>query len=237
MLHKGLVIVAVMFSAAPLAAQTPTPQAKPTTLSLSAEGRVTRVPDMVQLSGGVLTTAPTAAAAMAENARAMTAVVAAVRRAGVADRDVQTSSLSLQPQYRYENNQPPILTGYQASNTVNLKIRKIDDTGALIDALVKNGANQIQGPNFSLDKPEAALDEARKAAMVTAQSRAALYAAAANMRVKRIAEISESGAMSPMPRPMMRMAAESDMASAPPVEAGEVGLGVTVNVTFELEPL
>jgi uncharacterized protein YggE len=238
MRRHGLV-AAILLSSSPLMAQThamPAHMPKPTTLTLSAEGRVTRASDLVELSGGVLTTAPTASAAMAENAKLMTAVVAAVRKAGVADRDIQTSSLSLQPQYRYENNQPPILTGYQANNTVNLKVRKIADTGALIDTLVKNGANQIQGPNFILDKPEAALDEARKAAMAAARTRAKLYADAAGMKVKRIVEISEAGAMSPMPRPMMRMAAESDVAAAPPVEAGEVGLGVTVNVTFELEP-
>jgi uncharacterized protein YggE len=236
MKHKRLLITVLMLAASPAAAQPAMAAKPPTTLSLSVEGRVTRTPDLVQLSGGVVTTAPTAADAMAQNAKAMTAVVAAVRKAGVADRDIQTSNLSLQPQYRYENNRSPVLTGYQASNTVNLRVRNIASTGALIDALVSNGANQIQGPNFSLDKPEAALDEARQAAIATARSRARLYADAAGMKVSRILEISEASAMSPQPRPMMRMAAaEADMAAAPPVEAGEVGLGIIVNVTFALE--
>ncbi|WP_439532773.1 SIMPL domain-containing protein [Polymorphobacter sp.] len=230
----------VLFAAAaPAAAQQMPSHAflnmpRPTTLSITAEGRVMRAPDVVQLSGGVVTTAPTAAAAMAENNKLMTAVVAAVRKSGIADRDIQTSNLSLQPQYRYENNQPPVLTGYQASNTVNLKVRKIASAGALIDALVTNGANQIQGPNFSLDKPEAALDEARTAAVATARARAELYAKAAGMRVKRIVEIGESGSMMPQPQRMMRMAAD-EASAAPPVEGGEVGLVINVNVTFELE--
>ena len=95
----------------------------PTTLTISAEGRVTRAPDIAEVSGGVVTSAPTAAAAMAENATRMSAVVAAVKKSGIADRDIQTTGLNLQPQYRYADNQPPVLTGYQVTNTVSLRLR------------------------------------------------------------------------------------------------------------------
>ncbi|MBC7521212.1 MAG: SIMPL domain-containing protein [Sandarakinorhabdus sp.] len=207
-----------------------------TTLTINAEGRVTRPPDIAEVSGGVVTMAPTAAAAMADNAVRMNAVVAAVRKAGIAERDIQTTGLSLQPQYRYDNNQPPVLTGYQATNTVALRIRKIDQTGKLLDTLVGVGANQINGPNFRVEAADAALDEARVSAVATARTRAELYAKAAGMRVKRIASISESGGFEPGPRPMMMAKTMSVSDSAPsPVAPGEVALSINVTMVFELE--
>ncbi len=208
----------------------------PTTLTIAAEGRVTRAPDIADVSGGVVTTAPTAAAAMAENATKMTAVVAAIRRAGIDDRDIQTAGLNLQPQYRYENNQAPILTGYQATNTVSLRLRKIAEAGKLLDTLVGVGANQINGPNFRVDDSAAALDEARVEAVATARKRAELYARATGLKIRRITQISESGGYQPEPRPMlMAMRAKSDGEAASPVEPGEVALTVSVTMVFELE--
>ncbi|QXQ04931.1 SIMPL domain-containing protein [Sphingosinicellaceae bacterium] len=226
----AIIALAAALPAAAQQAVTPVP-----TLSVSAEGKSLRVPDVAELSGGVVTTAPTAAAAMAENAQRMSAVVAAVRKAGIAERDIQTAGLSLQPQYRYENNQAPILTGYQATNTVSLRLRKLPDAGRLLDTLVSVGANQISGPSFRVDDSDAALDEARVQAVATARARGDLYAKAAGVRIKRILTISESGDAEP-PRPMMMMARASKMAAADtPVVPGEVALTVTVNVTFELE--
>lgn len=208
----------------------------PTTLTIVAEGRVTRAPDIAEVSGGVVTVAPTATAAMAENATRMNAVVAAIRKAGIAERDIQTTGLNLQPQYKYGDNQPPTLTGYQATNTVALRIRKIADTGKLLDTLVTVGANQLNGPNFRVDDSAAALDEARSAAVATARKRAELYAKAAGMRIKRIAAISESAGNEPGPRPMLMAMREKAMDSAPsPVAAGEVALTIDVTMTFELE--
>ncbi len=211
------------------------PVPAPTTLTVAAEGLVTRAPDIAQVSGGVVTVAASAAAAMAENADRMTAVVAAVKKAGIADRDIQTTGLSLQPQYRYANNEPPELTGYQATNTVSLRIRKIGEAGRLLDTLVKVGANQISGPNFSVDAADAALDEARVDAVKTARARAELYARAAGLKVRRIASISESGVMEPGPRPMMLTARTAKMEAAPPVAPGEVALSINVTMVFELE--
>jgi uncharacterized protein len=208
----------------------------PATLTVNAQGRVARAPNIAEVSGGVVTSAPTAAAAMRENAERMTAVVAAVKKAGIADRDIQTSGLSLQPQYRYQNNEPPVLTGYQATNTVSLRIRKIAETGRLLDTLVGVGANQISGPNFRVEAADAALDEARVAAVATARTRAELYAKAAGLRVKRIASIAEGGGFEPGPRPMMMAKAMMmDAAPAPPVAPGEVDLSINVTMVFELE--
>src|SRR3546814_6679099 len=117
--------------------------------------------------------------------------------------DVCSSDL---PQYRYQENQPPQLVGYQASNMVQVRFRKIEDSGRIIDALVAQGANQINGPSLSVDQADAALDEARTAALAKARQRAELYAKAAGLRVKRFISISEGGAVSPpMPHPDDRM--------------------------------
>jgi uncharacterized protein len=210
--------------------------AAPTLLSLSAEAEVARSPDTLRLSAGVVTEAATATDAMAGNAARMNAVVAALKAAGVAARDVQTSSLSLSPQQRYQPNQPPVITGYQARNSVTVKTTKLADAGKLIDALVKAGANEVNGPMFSLTDPESALNEARAAAVAKAQARAAIYAAAAGMVVKRIVSISEAGAEMPGPRPMLRTMAMADGAGEPtPVEPGELRLSAQISVTFELE--
>ncbi len=203
-------------------------------LDVTAEGEVSRAPDLATISAGVVTAAASASAAMRANAGQMTAAIAALKRAGVADRDIRTASLNLSPQYRYVDNQPPVLTGYQASNQVAVRFRDIARAGAILDTLVGQGVNQINGPDFSVDQPDAALDEARSLAIAKARARAELYARATNMRVKRIVSISEAGGYSPPPRPMMAMAMREKAADTP-IAAGEQKLGVSVSVTFELE--
>jgi uncharacterized protein YggE len=179
-----------------------------------------------------VTQASKAGDAMAANAKAMTATIAALKRAGVADRDIRTQSISLQPQYRYGDNQPPVLTGYQASNRVSVKLRELAGAGGVIDALVAAGANQIDGPSLSVDHPEAALDEARTKALANARARAELYAKSAGLSVRRIVRISESDGVPPPVRPMEMMA--SKRADTTPLEAGEQELTVNLSVVFEL---
>ena len=174
-----------------------------TLLNVSAQAEAKRVPDIATMSTGVVTQAADANAAMRANAEQMDKVVAAIKAAGIADRDVQTSGISLNPQYRYAENQPPRITGYQASNTVNLKVRDIGKLGKVLDALVASGANQVNGPSFEVDKPDDAYDEARIAALRRPQARAETYAKALGLRVRRIVSISEGGGFRP-PMPMMR---------------------------------
>src|SRR3546814_4476976 len=97
--------------------------------------------------------------------------------------DVCSSDL-VNPQYKYGDNQPPTITGYQASNTVSIKVRKIDKLGEVLDALVASGANQVNGPSFEIDQPEAVYDEARRAALEKAQQRAQMYAKSLGMKVR-----------------------------------------------------
>jgi uncharacterized protein YggE len=205
-----------------------------TLVSVSAQAEAKRVPDVATISAGVVTQATDANAAMRANATQMDKVMAAIRAAGIAERDIQTSGVNLNPQYKYVENQAPAITGYQASNTVNLKVRDIAKLGKVLDALVASGANQVNGPSFEIDQPEAVYDEARRAALEKAQARASMYAKALGLRVRRIVSISEGGGFQPpMPMPMMAMArgkAEADTAVSP----GETTLTANLDVVFEL---
>ncbi|UZK65397.1 SIMPL domain-containing protein [Sphingomonas sp. M1-B02] len=206
-----------------------------TVLDIVADGSSTRVPDLAVIQAGVVTQAVTAGDAMRQNSARMATVLAALRRAGVAERDIQTASVSLSPQYRYVQNEPPVITGYQASNQVSIRFRDIARSGTILDTLVREGANNISGPELTIEKPEAALDEARVAAIAKARARATLYAGAAGLRVDRILSISESGASTPRPpMPMMMARAETQSADTQ-VVAGERELTISVSVRFLLK--
>ena len=220
------------------AAQSVQPQMPPivgTRLDVSATGETTRVPDVAIISAGVVTRAPTAGAAIQENSARMDRVLAALKRAGVADRDVQTSSINLNPEYRYQENRAPELVGYTASNQVNIRFRDIRNSGRILDALVAEGANQINGPTLTIDKPEEALDEARVNAVANGRARAELYARALGKRVTRVVSVSEGGGNyyppPPMPVAERSMAAAADTKIVP----GEQKLQVSVSMVFELQ--
>lgn len=256
---KTILLAAALLAAAPALAQTmpsPAPVLAPnaTLLNLSAEALVRRAPDIANFSAGVVTQAKTAGEALTANARRMDAVIGALKRAGVADRDIQTASLSLQPQYYYPQRERPMpadttrpaepkaprIIGYEARNSVQVRVRKLGEMGKVIDTLVAAGANQVDGPNFMLENQDSALDEARTEAVRKARARANLYARAAGLRVGRILSISEGGAYYPQPV-MMReavMATGGNAAPPPPspVAPGELQLGVTLSVQFALEP-
>jgi uncharacterized protein YggE len=208
-----------------------------TRLDISATGEVTRIPDLAIISAGVQTLQPTATGAIEENATRMEKVRAALKRAGIDDKDIQTSSINLNPEYRYVENQPPRLTGYRASDTVNVKFRDLKRTGAILDALVAEGANQINGPNLTIDKPEAAYDEARVKAIAAGRARAELYARALGKRVVRLLSVSEgSGYQMPPPMPV---AYARDMAAQAvaktEIDPGTQELQVTLAMSFELQ--
>ncbi|MDQ3143313.1 MAG: SIMPL domain-containing protein [Pseudomonadota bacterium] len=241
-MHK--IMIALLVGGATLAptaaiAQDAVAVARPlagTRLDISATGTVSRVPDLAIISAGVVTRASTATAAIAENAARMERVRAALKRAGIADRDIQTSSINLNPDYRYQDNQPPVLTGYQASNNVSIKFRDIRNSGRILDALVAEGANQINGPSLTIDKPEAAYDEARTRALGVGRARAELYARSLGMRVVRLLSVSESGGFSRPPMPMygrgeMAMAADAKTQ----IDPGSQDLEVSLSMSFELQ--
>ncbi|HWS78209.1 MAG TPA: SIMPL domain-containing protein [Thermomonas sp.] len=242
MLLRPLVLATVLALGIPMTAcaqpQASTGYAMPadgTLLSVSASADATRVPDVATLSTGVVTQAADANAAMRANAVQMDKLMGAIRAAGIPERDVQTSGINLNPNYKYVENAPPTIVGYQASNTVNVKVRDLSKLGKVLDTFVEQGANQINGPSFEVDKPDEAYDEARIAAIKKAQARAQTYADALGLKVRRMVSISEGGANFPRPMPMMvrAQAADAEMKSTS-VSPGESTLSVSIEVVFEL---
>ena len=232
-------LLAAAALALPAAAQAQTAvQVQPisgTRLDISATGEVTRIPDVAIISTGVVTRASTATGAIQQNAARMERVRSALKRAGIADKDIQTSSINLNPEYHYEQNKPPRLTGYQASNQVSVRFGDISETGKILDALVAEGANQISGPNLTIDKPDEALDEARMKAIANGRARADLYARALGMRVVRLLSVSESGGYAvPPPMPMYARAEMAQDASTK-IDPGEQKVQVGVSMSFELQ--
>ena len=209
------------------------PASDGTLLSVSSRAEARKAPDIATFSAGVVTQAADGNAALRQNAEQMNRVLAAIKAAGVADKDVQTSGISLNPQYRYEENQPPRITGYQASNTVNVKLREVAKMGKVLDALVASGANQVNGPSFGIDDPEPLYDRARLDALKAARARAETYAGALGVRVRRIVSISEGGAAMPSPMPRMAMM-KAEAYDSTPVAAGESSVSVNLDMVFEL---
>ena len=237
---KSMWLALALCAVAPTAAaaqtvQGPVPVFAGTRLEVSATGDATRIPDVAIISAGVVTRQSTATAAIQGNAAQMDRVLAALKRAGIEERDVQTSSINLNPEYRYQENQAPQLVGYTASNQVSIRFRDIRNTGKILDALVAEGANQINGPTLTIDKPEAALDEARLKALANGRARADIYARALGKRVARIVSISESGGSSPVPPPMPVMMEARNQAADSKIMPGEQKLQVSLSIIFDLQ--
>lgn len=222
--------------ATPVLAQEAAPALKPATLEVVAAADVKAAPDMATISTGVMTQGTTAATALSANASAMNKLFAALKALGIPAADIQTSGLNVNPQYVYRDNEAPHVTGYQAINTLSVRLTRLDTVGSVIDTLVKEGSNQISGPTFGIDKPDPLLDNARREAVGKARARAALLAEAAGLKLGRILSISETAAASPPPMPMMRMAAMADGAASSPVAAGQLSLSASVTMVFELTP-
>lgn len=204
-------------------------------ITVSGEGTVEVAPDMATLSLGVMSDGDTAKSALEANNAAIAAVIERVKAAGIEERDIQTSGLSLGPRYDYSKTNPDgtqIINGYSASNMLTVRVRALDTVGGVLDAVVADGANALNGISFGLQDASAATDEARKNAVADARRKAELYAAAAGVKLGRVVGISEQGSfMPPMP---MAMDAMGMKAGAVPVAAGALSVGATVSLTFEL---
>jgi uncharacterized protein YggE len=208
--------------------------AAPRTLTVSGTGEVRAAPDQAQLSTGVVAQAPSAAAALAANARAMNRVFDTLKRAGIAEKNIQTSNFSVSPQYAASKpGQTQHIVGYDVSNTVSVLVDKLDNLGPTLDALVASGSNQIDGPSFAIADPKPLLAKAREAAVKDATDRAATIAHAAGVSLGPIVSISEGGTplLEQTPRSMM------SFAKAPtPVASGEEGVSASVSITWETAP-
>ena len=237
LLSVALLLSAALPSAASAQQSTITQTIAGTRLDINATGEVSRVPDVAVISAGVVSRSTTASGALQDTANRMQRVLAALRRAGVQDRDIQTSNVNLNPEYRYADNQPPTLTGYSATNQLNVRFRDIAKSGDILDALVAQGANSISGPNLTIDKPDEATDEARTKALGVGRARAEQYARALGMRVVRLVSVSESGGgyAPPPPMPMAVMAQARGERDYTKIDPGEQKLSVTLGMVFELQ--
>lgn len=205
-------------------------------LNLSAYGEVKAAPDMATITFGVQTEAVTAQQAMRDNATQMTRVVAALRRAGIAERDIQTSGLNLSAQYDYVQNEPPKLRGYQAVNRVTVVINDLSKVGTTADAVVAAGVNQIDGISFGLKDPTAAENQARQLAVRNLQAKAQLYAQSLNVQLSGIRNLTEGGGYTPQP-PMPMFAARAvsmDRAESTPVSAGELTVRIDITGVYDI---
>lgn len=228
----ALPLAALAATAAPAAAADVSLAAQGPVVELSVTETVKGQPDLAEIGAGVTTQAPTAVEAMRANAEQMNRVVARIRALGIAEDDIQTTGINLNPVYDY-NNGGPVFRGYQASNRVSVTLRKIDDTGKVLDALVAAGATDLSGPMFSLADDTAAQAQARKAAVQKAEKMAREYAEWSGYTGVRVLRISE-GVQSGPPMPMLRTVAMEAAAAPTPVQPGMVGTSVTVSVTYEM---
>jgi len=220
--------------AAPAAAAEIQIQSAGPVVELNVTESVKAQPDIATVNAGVTVVARTAVEAMRQNAQAMSAVVARIKSLGVAADDIQTTSINLHAQYDYDQAQrKQIFRGYQASNQVSVVLRKIEETGRVLDALVAAGATDINGPSFSIEDETSAKSQARKAAMATAQGQAMEYAEAAGYSGVRLLEVSETVYSRP-PQPMATMARDVAEQAATPVEPGMVSSSVMVTVKYEM---
>jgi len=205
-------------------------------ITVTGQGMVPAAPDMATIMLGVTSQAKTAQAAMADNSAAVAAILAQLKQAGIAERDIQTSGLSLNPQLDYNASSDgslPEILGYIAANNVTVRVRALDGLGQVLDRVIQQGANTFNGLTFGLASPEPVMDAARKLAIADARRKAELYAAAAGARLGPVLTIVEAGGYGD-PQPMFRKAADSAEAGAVPVASGEIGVTASVTIEYEL---
>ena len=224
----ALALAALFICVPPAAAQAQASRV----ITMAGHGEVHAAPDTATLSAGVSTEAPTAAAALSANNSRMQAVIAAIKKLGVPDRDIRTSNFSVSPQYANSNNETPRITGYQASNQVDVRLEDVNKLGTALDALVTAGANQMRGVNFLIRNDLDLLSQARIAAVAEARAKAETFAKAAGVSLGAILSISEEGSSAPRP---FYAAAPMAMAKAVPVAMGEQSVSADITIVWEIK--
>lgn len=205
-------------------------------MTMTGVGEVTVVPDMATITLGVEVEAPTADRALRLNSARMGEIFKVLKARGIDKRDIQTSQLSLHPQWANQSqsyDQPLKIAGFLATNLVSVKIRNIDLLGSALDSLTKSGANRIRDIGMGIQNPKPHIAEARKRAITDAIEKANLYAGAANVGVGAIISISESGARA---QPAQHFGAAALSREAVPVAEGELTLSASVTVQFRIIP-
>jgi hypothetical protein len=231
-MKKTLLTLAIILLGAPALAQAPVDF--PPAISVTGEAQISVAPDIAFVDAGVATDAKTAREASEANNAAMAKVFAALKAANIDARDIQTSRLSLQPQYAPNRSSgPQSITGYRASNRVTVRIHDVSKVAGVIDTLVGAGANDIGNVNFEVSQASKLLDDARQTAVADARRKAEIYAKAAGVTLGAPLSISEGGAP---PQPMFRAKMAAPMAAAPtPIAQGEETLSISVGVTWAIK--
>lgn len=222
--------------AMPLAAQT-APQPMPETITVNGKGRVTLTPDRFTFTAGVQSSAPTVEEAVNENNTKMSAVIAALKKAGATDQEVRTANFTIYPQQVYEQGKSPRVVGYQANNTVIVTKRDVAAASKLLQVALNAGVNETSGLNFEVSDPARGRDQGLRAAFDDARSQAALLAQAAGRSLGRAMTISTSTSETPPPpRPVYAMAgaAKAEAVTQVPVESGSREMMFFVTVVFEM---
>ena len=229
----AFVLVSMAFLLPATAQTAPEP---PRTLTISASGEVTAVPDIAMLTMGVEVSNRRSGQAMTELSREISAVFDVLEAAGITERDMQTSGLSLSPIYEQLTNgrRTNTITGYVARSTLTVRVRDLEAVGGVIDAVATVGANRFQGISFLIDDTDALMDEARRRAALNAKSRAALLAEALDVDIVGVLSIAEHAGTSPRRPQMMAMADAAMESRLMPLAAGESTLSATVSVTYEI---
>ncbi|MCJ8148483.1 SIMPL domain-containing protein [Shinella sedimenti] len=209
------------------------------TIIVTGEGSAEVAPDMAVVDLGVVKDGKTAREALDANNKAMADILAALKEAGIEERDVQTSGFMINPQYQYPQsstgeNPPPVLIGFQVTNTVTLRVRDLTKLGEIVDKTVTLGANQGSGIRFVNDKPESTVSAARKKAVENAVAKAKELTEAAGVGLGRVIEISETSYRAEAMPIARAMAKDFAASGSVPIAAGENSYSVTVNVTFAL---
>ena len=216
--------------ALPIASPVMAEEVRAPMINVTGTGTVEAAPDIASLTIGVTTQGETAVAALAANSAAMEAVMARLTAAGVEARDMQTSNLSVNPNWTGYDSSAPTISGYVAANLLTVTIRDLAGLGPVLDAAVQDGANTLNGLSFGFADPGPLLDEARKEAVADARARAELLATAAGVKLGRVLSISE-GTPEGGPMPMFK----AELAAAPvPVAAGAMDVAASVTIFYEI---
>ena len=206
------------------------------TLTVTGSGESNTAPDIAYVSVGVVTTGKKAQDAAQANAAATTKVVDALRRIGIAEKDVQTSGYSVNPNYEPQPraNEGPRIIGYMVSNNVRATVRKTADVGKVIDAALEAGANNVHGVSFGLDARDKAEGEALTAAVTEARRKADTLARAAGVRITGVVQLQEGAVYRPMPMMETAMFRAGARDAATPISPGELTVSANVTVVYAI---
>jgi uncharacterized protein YggE len=232
----ALLMLGVVLGAVPVAMGQEAPPPGPArrlapSVTVGGSGTAAGRPDTAEVTAGVITQSPTAGQALAQNTAGMEKLLKAVTGLGIADKDVQTINVSVNPQRRQgrQDVQPPEILGYEVSNQIRVTVRDLKILGRLLDELVGQGANALGGIRFSVNDPTPLLDQARTQAMADARRKAEVYAAAAGVKLGRVLSIRESA-----PGVARFESVRMQAMTAVPVAPGEQEFQASVSVTYAI---